>query len=502
MSLSSRSKRVENELTEDKAKRDASYEYSKGSKEPIAEGAFKGALASGLSSRFVGSRAGWKGQAANLAAGVIGGGVAGKIYNNKKVEDAKKAKKWLAHKTPKSEYGKKIKDIYKKASRINDVGSAVTNSSQEIRNNVPAYILEQQNQKKESLSSAAKTGAIAGAGLGALTRLKSGGIGGAIGGAVLGTLGSSAENRIHARDGKDDSALRTVGTTAAGMATGAMLEPTVNRGLGYAAERSKSWNPTGRVGKFIKKDMARYDKSEMQGLADANRKVAGRNTFMSKYKNYIPFASGGNSNQLDYVDGKNIAKKGGSGFFKGIGKAIARKGIKWGLAGAVLGYGTHKLTGYTDKQMEKRAGLNISLNDAVGLKNYTSEKDSNIDLTSSAIKNTTKAALLFGAGSYLTSNHTARKAIAGVGGAFFANSFLNDVIKKNKGKDFIESSGSKKREIVTTEFQKKEDSNKFHDEVGKSIALFGGIHVAKMIGLGENTKKKNRPKRYSLSKDL
>jgi len=106
-------KKVTKDLVEDKAKRDASYEYGKDSLEPLGEGAFKGALSSGLSSRFIPkatkSGSNLKRQAANLLASTAVGAIAGKIYNDKKVDKAKAARNWLQTKRKKENTQKIIK---------------------------------------------------------------------------------------------------------------------------------------------------------------------------------------------------------------------------------------------------------------------------------------------------------------------------------------------------------------------------------------------------------
>ncbi len=487
-------KRVEAELTEDKAKRDASYEYSKKSKEPVAEGAFKGALASGLSSRFVPKKTGWKGQAANLAAGVIGGGVAGKMYNDKKANNAEKAKKWLSSKNSEKEYGKKITGIYKKA----DV--SLPQNSMHIPNQVAqANSAIEAEKKKGYLSSAAVGGGLGGL-VGGLMRFKKGGVGGAIGGAVIGAAGGLFDRAISSKTDKmEDSTAKTVGTMGATAGATAAAEPLANRAIGAMSEKARaSKNPYGMAG-FMRRDFDRYHDAEMGYLKDGNSHMFNRMKGYGTIKNHLPFMPGATNDQLDYVSGGKGVKSGG--VFKGVGKSMARKGGKWALGGLLAGYGMSKLTN-ANPDIEKQAELRMNLNDAVSIKDHSAKKDSNISIPTSILTNSAKAATLYAIGRYGINSPSIGKALGIAGGIYALGSVAGDINKKRNGSAFLGKSQIEKKDIVVKDYNRKKDSKERSDRMIDAVEIIGSVGMAKSLRLGETDTKKKKRKKYSFEDDI
>jgi len=110
----SKKEQIARELAEEKAKRDAGYEYGEDSIEPVARGAFTGAISSGLLSRIIrpSTRVG---EGLVIGAGTLGGAILGHFYNNKKVKQARAARQWLADHRAQREYGAKTRSLFKGA---------------------------------------------------------------------------------------------------------------------------------------------------------------------------------------------------------------------------------------------------------------------------------------------------------------------------------------------------------------------------------------------------
>lgn len=312
-------KKVIEELATDKAKRDASYEYGSGSPEPMANGAFRGALASGLVSR-VAKMKNRKAEAAVIAAGTLSGALAGKKYNDKKVDSAKRARKWLADHNSEKKYIAETKKIYKEASEGNPIASKISDYKDPYSAvNAIAEENKPKKRKASELVSDTAIGSMLGAGISAIGGKKFRAIR-ALKGASIGGAGIAASDTIDnatESTGADKSRIGSIAGLGASFAAGGAVEPAANRLLGRYINNEK------------------YVKSLKAPKKD-DRNWLMKKLFKKKQGSDVDFLAGHASK------GKKLSTA-----FKGAGKQTLKSAGKAGLFGLGLGVGidylTHKL---------------------------------------------------------------------------------------------------------------------------------------------------------------
>jgi len=275
-------KNVVEQLSEEKAKRDASYEYDKKSPEQAAEGGFKGALASGLASRFIpatkkGGGSNWKAHAATLAAGTAAGALAGKKYNDTKVDKAEKARTWLGNKKKAKEYAEKNKEIYKKA---DEAAPKPGLSGKDVATDVGAQ-------------------AVAGAGLGALLGKKYRLLN-AKRAALIGGSAAAAEDGLYSAAGDQKGLGGQMAAAGIAGAAGGAVEPGLNRVFGRVTKNKdyvkQSKNADVSLGHSTK---GKSVKSMTGGLAGKSLRNAGKWGAIGAASAY------GLSKLTDYLANKN-----------------------------------------------------------------------------------------------------------------------------------------------------------------------------------------------------
>ena len=342
------------ELAREKAKRDASYEYGPESKEPVAKGAFNGALASGLASRIIKPK-GRLGELAVVGAGTISGAIAGKKYNEEKVRLANNARKWLADRRKSKKYAEFNKKLYKTSENIFDPNSI--NSAKTAALNSAVGKVHPEEKGEISLKEMVKD-ALIGGGLGALlyggfsalknpralTRiigrknaLSSAGKGAALFGATAPT-GDIATNIY---EGAGGSKNEYAGTFAAYGAGAGALEPLVLRTYGRYMATPKA-------------------------IRSANRSIRSASPYseVSESRNIMQgFKSRGSKSQ----------------FFKNIFPASMKSISRGALGGLAAGYLIDKLISKNkpiskNQPLKKTSSIVIPIDDAVRAKEYSAKK--------------------------------------------------------------------------------------------------------------------------------
>jgi hypothetical protein len=469
MPTNKKKKEVLDSLTEDKARSDASYSYDKGSIEPVAEGAFKGALSSSIASRiaresktlskFLPSK---KLETSLVGLGTVAGAVAGKSYNNKKVDDAKKAREWLSDKRKRNDYIKKTRDIYKQ-SAVNPEEYVSASSSNRV-------IPTEQGKNRLSWGDIAKDTALWGAGgmafgaLGAMKPFKAlralkfahdvkprmitsaakwGGLLGA------GTLAPEVAEKL-SQDAQDASGVHSEDGSAAGAALdGAILfgasgaiEPTVNKA----------------IGRYI---LPRYDKAgtiTKEYLKDAEAGIAKNKspkTLLGKTKRYIPFGGPSAADAREVKSGLDAAKK-GAPFFKGLLKPTIQKGSRYALGGAALMYGASKLTDYLkNRSMEKTASLTGA--ELVAAKKADAKDTIDSSRIASIARKGGVAAAAFVLGKKLGGTTNAGLKAAKLTALYSIPKLIHEEYNRGKAKKFLKKSYPGKLSDVKSE----EDRNRF-----------------------------------------
>lgn len=352
--------KVAQQLAEEKAKRDASYEYGKDSKEPVASGAFRGALSSSLLSRIVKTKSRGK-EAAILATGTAIGALAGKKYNDKKVEEASKARRWLADNRKEKRYIQSAKDIYKE-SAVNVPDDAYSLAENAVEDKKP---------KKRKTSEVLKDslgGAALGAGLGLITKGKFRGIA-AKRGAALGGIGTAANDVVDNASGSaDENASRTkqiLGTGASFAASGA-IEPGVNRLVGYSTKNKG----------YIGSERAEYNRLQKK-----------------------PDRFWRNKSKPDFLIGADAKNKkdAAKALTKGLGKNTLKAAGKFGLAGLGVGVAIDQLSQYLKKrELKKESSIKMSSREAIRAKTHDMNEILNSNMLEDAAVNMVGAGLGYG----------------------------------------------------------------------------------------------------------
>ncbi len=431
----SKDKKVVDSLAEDKARRDASYEYGKGSAEPVAEGAFKGALASGLAARFIPSSkkggSNWKAHAANLAVGTIGGGLAGKLYNNSKVNDAKKAREYLADKRKQRAYIKETKEIYKDAADRQLYGQDPYRLALEAA--------EDQKPKKRPGKEIIKDtalGGIIGAGLGALTkgrgRLMSVKRGAAIGGA--GVAASDITDRGTEETGLNKSRAGQILGMGASFAASGAVEPTVNRLLGRYSKDSE----------YIKEQYA--------------KKAKGTKGFFSN-KNGI------DGHGAEFLKGHKTKGKSIKGIFKGIGKPTLKAAGKYGLIGLGVGTGIDYIT----RKLQKEASVVFSAGQAIKAKEFKAKKEIDRNIAAETALEFGGAGLAYaGVAKAMRANKKSFIAGATAGATYLAGRAIGKMRDKMEAKEYMSKTRGEKLALLKQEV---DDEHIGPTDMYKAVAL-------------------------------
>ena len=126
----------EEELLEEQAKAEALYPYKKNSIEPIAEGAWKGALATGIMRTVHEAVTGQPVSARKMlgyySLGGLLGALYGKVSNDRRVEQAEKAREFLINRKNARTYVKEKSDLVKSAARLSaeETGVLIDNAQQ------------------------------------------------------------------------------------------------------------------------------------------------------------------------------------------------------------------------------------------------------------------------------------------------------------------------------------------------------------------------------------
>ncbi len=538
--MSSRAeKKVIESLTEDKAKRDASYGYGKGSVEPVAEGAFKGALSSSIASRmareskFLSKKMPKnKAETIMVGAGTTLGAVAGKIYNDKKVDKAVSARKWLSDKRKKSDYIKDTRKIYKQANEFTalDPRTMTTTQAQKIAYE-QAKKKEKESSEKMSAKDIAKDTALWGVGgaiVGGLAGKYKGGIRallsktrlmkphgvaaanilrrssnarglagaakwGAVGAATTAATDGAASGMAKLTEKKDGTPGESSGLTAAAggaamMGASGAVEPLTNRLVGK--------HVMGKKDKFG--DMARENASKMDGYKS---KAPGRFNSVSKY---IPFMGEGKGMEARQIKAGMEAGKKSQSVFKGLLKPTLRSASRYGIAGAVGMYGLHRLGQYLsggNNNMQKTASL--SGNDLLSAENADAQNVLDSSRMASIGRKAGIAALAYGLGSYMSKGHASGLTAAKMTAFYSVPKLAKEEYNRHNANDFL----SKTRGEKLSEIRKKEDGKKFgtEDLVGAYIgSRLSDKLIDKVIGprdVSAHIHEKNKAKEKFSIKD-
>ncbi len=532
-------KKVINSLTEDKARVDASHEYSKNSIEPAAEGAFKGALSSSIASRlareskFVSKRLPkTKSETLLVGAGTALGALAGKIHNDKKVEKAKKARDWLSNKKKKSAYIKSTREIYKQSNEYNIVDPRTVTPEQARQ----MMYAETQKKKKEasdnmSPKDIAKDTAmwgIGGAVIGGLAGRYKGlaravlskakmmkpassattemlkrsrGARGLAGAAKWGALGgattavqdtaSSLMSKANGPEKENDknAGLKAAASGAAMVGAGGAVEPMMNRLIGK--------HVIAKTDKFG--DIAKDTANEAKGYKS---KPAGRFNSFSKY---IPFMGEGKSAEARQIQKGIDAAKNNKSIFTGLGKTTLRSTSRYGLAGAGLMYGMHRLgESLSDKNNQIKKTASMSGDDMINAENADARDVLNSSRIASVARKAGVAAAAYGAGKYFGGTHSAGVKSAGLATAMYsAPKMLKEEYDRYSAKDFL----SKNRGQKLSSIRKKEDGKKFgaEDLIGAYVGARVTDNVIGPRDVNANVNMKNKSqdkKKFSIKDSL
>lgn len=418
---------VVGELVADKAKRDASYEYSKDSKEPVAEGAFKGALASGLTSRFI-RGGGAKAQAANLVAGVTAGAAAGKIYNNKKVDKAQKARRWLSDNRKEKTYANKAKDIYKESSSALEDPRAIVKDPY----GTATALAEENKPKKKTAKGVLKDvtgGALLGGAMGLLTKGKVRGLA-VRKGAAIGGAGTAASDVVEGKS-QDSGVSKTRAGQVLGMgasfAAGGAVEPAVNRVMG----------------RFSK------DKAAIQHEKDTFSSAWQKNKKAPKSE----FLKGENMKGLKFKDS-----------LKGLKKPTLKAAGKYGAMGVGVGLLMDKLT---HPKLDKQASISFSSDDIIKAKTNRAKKRINHSYQKELAAGVGLSGLGYLVGRAI-GGHKVGMAASGAGLAYVAKEGLSELKDRYDAREYMSKGRGEKLLALKEEY----DENKIApDTFYKTVAL-------------------------------
>ena len=390
MSIDRKKKKVVSQLTEDKARNDASYAYSKNSIEPVAEGALKGALGSSIASRVLRESDTArkvlpknKTETAIVGAGTIIGAISGKMYNDKKVEQAKKARKWLSDKRRSNDYIKKTKDIYKQSSSIDGI-QLTPEQARELAIKQMEEKRREQEQRRGVGDIVKETAAFGG--------------GGAVVGGVMGSLKDVAlQKKLNfLRFAKNWKANALLGGSKMGAIMGAttLIPSLIDSGVKKAEDEAgvdiEKKNPTAAmvasgaimggasgfveptVNKFVGRHIVPRVDKDGNVVKDLNKTIKERTKapgFIMKHvpekaRPYIPFGGAGAvADEKEILSG--VGTK-GKPFFKGLLKPSLQKATRYGVGGAIASYGIAKLLEHLQKknqqnnQFQKTASFSAS----------------------------------------------------------------------------------------------------------------------------------------------
>lgn len=454
--LAKQEKKVVSELSEDKARRDASYEYDRKSIEPVAENAFKGALGSSIASRLL------KGKkisdTAVVGAGTALGALGGHLYNRSKVKKAEKAREWLANKKKKTEYAKKNESIYKTAEKItsNAVdGIAVVDQIKDIRENQKISMADTAKGALLFGGASAVAGLASGLGGGKWTPVIKGLpflkkfkpsanagaraiVGASKGGAIGVSSGISYDTVQNASldagaaagvTDKNTSALLAAGF--GGAASGA-LEPTINKAIGkYVVGKTKAKDGYIReMAEEIKKA-----KDEPGAVAKLIKKIKGGK--------YLPFGDP-TSQQKMILSGVNNKTQ---PFFKNMLRPTLRSASRGAIGMAGVAYVANTALDYLakrqqEKQMEKTGSM--SGNDMIAAKDSSSKDTLDSSLTASLARKGAIAGLGYLAGQKLFGTHGAGVKGAGLTLTYSVPKLMHETYKKNQAKEFLDKNRGQK----------------------------------------------------------
>jgi hypothetical protein len=426
------SQSIEYELVKEKAKRDASYEYGKGSVEPIAKGAFSGALSSGIASRIFKPKSRW-GELALIAGGTLAGAFGGNAWNNYKLKKAQEGREWLKkHPAPPGNMGSS--------------GMMVKTSSRSEQFRVNS---EETPSRKIGLKDVGFDTAVGGGigatlyGLGSaiksrgkvFSKVGRGSLGRAAlkGGLIFGATSPTADiaAKLYGKAGGDDKDHAAL-FAAYGAGTG-VAEPIATR---LAGRYATSQDTAKKLEETVSKASPFTDANEARNL-------------LYGYK----------------------SKTKGSEFFKHIRAATKKSIVRNALGGLALGYMVDKLSKRHKKKLKKTASVIISVDEAIKAKEYEARKileDSSLgkDLA------ITGGALLggYGAGKLAGYKHASKLGAAIVGG-YGAFKALEHAIARERAKRFLKLPYHGK----VYEVKKEHDEQQF--PVDKILATYTGMKL-------------------------
>jgi len=233
MSKKTRDEQIKEYLLEEEAKANALYPYTEHSIEPIADGAWKGALAIGIPKTihesFKGGRLSPKGVIGYYGIGSTIGGVIGYLNNKRNVEKARRARRFLINKKLDGKFAKEESVLAKSAALSEDAKQKIMEEA-----GIEINPIKHEEKKKKSVFKDSLLGGVNGGVIGAAMGLLGGPkriIRGAISGGVLGAVqtgvGEELEDELKKKHIMDPST-----QLAATMAISSATEPIIYRGIG------------------------------------------------------------------------------------------------------------------------------------------------------------------------------------------------------------------------------------------------------------------------------
>jgi len=460
--------KVSDLLTEEKAKNDASYHYDKKSVEPVAEGAFKGALSSSLASKVIREFPSvskrlpkTKTETALVGAGTVLGAIAGKAYNDKKVDQAKAAREWLSDKRKKNEYIKNTERIYKEASDgdVQYSDRVFDDKNRSVSDSVKSALAWGVGGTAVGALYGGLKGVRLGRTAGRLLTLASGAKGRAItSGTKLGLsfgAGNLASDAIErgvesAEEGvgynsKNGLARNLAISGAAGFAANTAIDPISERFIG--GKVIKKFDKDGSILKEYKDEINRSSAKKEKLL----RRVVPKNV-----ADYIPFGGRRAEDARNIVRGYRYAKNGVSPY-KGVMKDVLKRGVRGGLAGAAIMYGLGKLI-ENSSGIEKKASLNGD--DLISAEEARAKNILSSSTTDSLIRKGGLAAFGYIAGRELAGTSRAGAKAAALTAAYSIPKVLYEEYQKHKAREFLKMPRNQKLRVI----KDKEDEKKLDKE--------------------------------------
>jgi len=331
MSTGNKQKKVEKYLLEEQAKADALYPYTDKSAEPIAEGAWKGALLSGIGKTLHEAhkqhRLTLKGTLGYYAGGGALGALVGYANNKRKVEKAKEARQFLADNRVRNDYVREKKQILKQAALTPDEKTKILTET--------GVEFNDKKKKHDSLLKSVATNTALGAlmgGVGSLATRMFGAKtnilrGAATMGVLSGTqagLGDEIDRKIEEHNKNNSISPATQMAIATGLSSA--TEPLIYRSIG-------------RIGG--KETAKLFEREELKDLAQA-KKMHQQGGVFTKAKNYLLpnlFKKKYDSDFLDMLKGRK-----GKIFDKDLLGHTAGKALWGSLIGYGMGKALEKLT--------------------------------------------------------------------------------------------------------------------------------------------------------------